>query len=533
MGHRYRNFELPGRSEALGQNGMAATSHPAATLAALDVLRAGGNAVDAAVCAAAMQAVVEPTQTGIGGDCFVLLMKAGEETPIALNGSGPAPAGATLDALLAAGLREIPVESPHAVTIPGAVGTWERLVRDHGRLDLACLLGPAIAAAADGCPVPERLARDWGRQVGKLRRNPAAAATFLPDGGPPRPGTVHRQPVLAETLRRIAKDGADAFYRGPVAAALARTLRGLGGVHTPEDFESFAPEYVTPIAVRYRGYDVWECPPNGQGVVPLMMLKALEGFDLAAFDPVSVERFHVQAEIGRQAYAERDAVVGDPRTGLVPVDWLLSEQHAAPMRGRVSMTGRIADPLPPAGPVHRDTVFIAVVDRDRNAVALINSIYEDFGCGIVCPETGIVLHNRACGFVLEPGHPNAIAPGKRPLHTIIPAMLSKDGEAVMPFGVTGAQFQPFGQVQVLTDMLDYGLPVQQAIDLPRMFARGDLFEVEGPVPDAVVDGLRRLGHAVTRAENPLGTAQAIWIDREAGVLRGGADPRRDGLALGC
>lgn len=451
---------------------------------------------------------------------------------MALNGSGPAPVGATCDAFLSRGLREIPVESPHAVTIPGAVGTWERLVRDHGRFDLARALAPAIAAAEQGCPVPERLARDWGRQTDKLRRNRAAAEIFLRDGIAPSTGTIHRQPVLAGTLRRIARDGAQAFYRGATADALVRTLRALGGLHTAEDFAGFEPEYVAPISVRYRGYDLWECPPNGQGLVPLMMMKGLEGFDLSAWDPVSVERFHVQAEIGRQAYAERDAVVGDPRTGVVPVDWLLSEQHAAPMRARVSMTGRIADPLPPAGPVHRDTVFIAVVDRDRNAVALINSIYEDFGCGIVCPETGVVLHNRACGFVLEPGHPNVIAPGKRPLHTIIPAMLSRGGAAVMPFGVTGAQFQPFGQVQVLANMIDYGLPVQQAIDLPRMFARGDVFEVEGTVPESVAAGLRALGHVVSRPESPLGTAQAIWIDHAAGVLRGGADGRRDGLALG-
>ncbi|MFD2183293.1 gamma-glutamyltransferase [Rhodoplanes azumiensis] len=532
MDHRFRDFERPGRSEALGADGMVATSHPAATLAGLDVLRAGGNAVDAAVCAAAMQAVVEPTQTGIGGDCFVLLMRAGDAAPVGLNGSGSAPAGATRDSLLAKGLREIPVESPHAVTIPGAIGAWERLVREHGRFDLARLLAPAIAVAEAGCPVPERLARDWGRQVAKLRRNPAAAAIFLVDGAPPRPGTIHRQPLLAATLRAIARDGAEAFYRGPVAAALVRTLRALGGVHTADDFAGYAPEPVTPISVRYRGYDVWECPPNGQGVVPLMMLNVLDGFDLARFDPVSTARYHLLAEIGRQAYAERDAIVGDPRSGAVPVARLLSEAHAATLRARVSPTGRIVDPLPPVGPVHRDTVFIAAVDRDRNAVALINSIYEDFGSGIVCPETGVVLHNRACGFVLEEGHPNALAPGKRPLHTIIPAMLSKDGEAVMPFGVTGAQFQPFGQVQVLSNILDHGLPVQQAIDLPRMFARGDTFEIESTVPEHVAEALRALGHTVTRPENPLGTAQAIWIDRAAGVLRGGADPRRDGLALG-
>lgn len=528
----YRDFELCGRSEAVGVNGMAATSHPAATLAALDVLREGGNAIDAAVCAAAVQAVVEPTQTGIGGDCFALLMRKGDTRPIALNGSGWSPKAASLDWFLERKLTEIAVESPHSVTVPGAVAAWERLIADHGRLPWQRVLSPAVALAEFGCCVPERLARDWSKQREKLKRNVAAASLFLVDGETPTHGTLHKQPALARTLAAIAKGGAREFYQGAVAADLVASLRAQGGAHTGDDFADFAPEYVTPISVDYRGYELWECPPNGQGIVPMLMLKGLEGFDLTSWPSVSAERFHLQAEFARLAYAERDAFVSDPRTGKVPVEWLLSDRHIADMRGNVSLTRRMpAVNTYPMRP-HSDTVFICVVDRDLTAVALINSIFEDFGSGIACARTGVIFHNRASSFTIEAGHANAIAGRKRPMHTIIPAMLAKDGRAAMPFGVTGAHFQPNGQVQVLTNIVDYGMSVQAAIDHPRMFARDEVFEVERTVPETVAQKLRGLGHGVTRAANPLGTAQAIWIDHERGVLRGGADGRRDGIALG-
>lgn len=528
----YRDFELSGHSEAVGANGMVATSHPLSSLAALDILREGGNAVDAAVCAAAVQAVVEPTQTGLGGDCFALLMRESDARPVALNGSGWSPAAADQSWYRERGMTEIPVESPHAVTVPGSVAAWARLIADHGRLPWERVLQRAISLAEDGACIPERLARDWGRQVGKLRRNAAASALFLFNGEPPVPGTVHRQPALAQTLRTLAKRGAEAFYQGEIAEHLVETLREQGGLHRVEDFAEFAPEYVEPISTGYRGYELWECPPNGQGIVPMLMMKGLEGFDLSSWPSLSVERFHLQAEFARLAYAERDAFIADPKTGKVPVDWLLSDRHTADMRRRVSLTRRMpeVDTIPQRP--HSDTVFITVVDRDRTAVALINSIFEDFGCGIACPHTGVVFHNRASSFVLKEGHPNVIAGRKRPMHTIIPGMLARNGKAVMPFGVTGAHFQPIGQAQVLVNVVDYGLSVQAAIDHPRIFARGESFEVEGTVPEQVVKGLRDLGHPVTRAASPLGTAQAIWIERERGILRGGADGRRDGLALG-
>ena len=399
-------------------------------------------------------------------------------------------------------------------------------------MELGHLLEPAIAAAENGHPVAERVARDWARQVDKLYRNKAATELFLPDGAVPVPGTVLRQPALATTLRSIARDGARTFYEGWIARDMVATLRAEGGVHTLEDFFAYEAEYVHPICASYRGYDVWQCPPNGQGLVPLVMLRALEGLDCTSWGPDSVDYCHALVEIGRQAYADRDCFIGDPRTGDVPVAKLLSETHADALRSRVSARQRNAELMPVAVPAHRDTVFVAVVDRDRNAVAFINSIFDDFGCGIVSPTTGVIFHNRASGFVLERGHPNAIAGRKRPLHTIIPAMLTKNGKAVMPFGVTGGQFQPFGQVQILNHILDHGLSVQAAIDRPRLFASGDRVELESTMPPAVGQGLAARGHKVVPAPNPLGTAQAIWIDWERGVLRGGADGRRDGIAAG-
>jgi gamma-glutamyltranspeptidase / glutathione hydrolase len=527
-----RDFELPGRSEAFSRKVMASASHPLATLTALEVLRRGGNAMDAAIAAVALLGVVEPTQTGIGGDCFALYMRHGEGAVIALNGSGWAPAASKLEDLLAEGMTSIPVESGHAVTVPGAVASWARLAADHGTMTLADLLQPAIAAAEEGYVVTERVARDWAKQLAKLRSNPAAAEVFLPGGSPPRPGDIHRQPALAVALRSIARDGPAAFYEGWIARDMVDALRSAGGCHVLEDFSEYTPEYVRPICASYRGYEVWECPPNGQGLVPLLMLQALEGFATSRWEPLSVERCHVLCEIARQAYADRDCFIGDPRIASIPIKELLSPARAEKVRRRVSLQKRNIGFVPVPLPAHHDTTFVAVVDAKRNTVSFINSIFDDFGSGIVSPRSGIVFHNRGCGFVLERGHPNVIAGRKRPLNTIIPAMVTYRGRAVMPLGVTGGQFQPFGQVLVLTNILDHGMGVQAAIDQPRIFAFGEEILVERTVPSSVRDGLSALGHKLVATENPLGTAQAIWIDWEAGVLRGGADSRRDGMAAG-
>lgn len=526
-----RDFQWPGRSPAYGRKGMAATSHPLASVAALDALKTGGNAVDAAIAAAAVLAVVEPQSTGIGGDCFALYAPAGRPL-LALNGSGFTPEAARADWFRTQGMESIPLDSAHAVTVPGAVAAWARLAADHGTKPLAALLEPAAALAEEGYPVHPRVAFDWQAIEAKLAATPEASAAFLPGGRAPGPGEVHRQPVLAQTLRRIGTEGAEAFYRGPIAREIVAALNARGGLHSLADFAAFAPEYVEPIRGGYRGYEVCECPPNGQGTVVLIMLNILEGLALSALDPLGAERFHLEAEAARLAFRDRDAFIADPRHGSVPLDALLSKERAARLRGAIRLERAMEALPPPALPAHPDTVYLAVVDGEGNAVSFINSLFHGFGSGIYVPGAGVMLHNRGASFRLEPGHPNGIAPRKRPLHTIIPGMLMKEGRAVMPFGVMGGHFQPVGQVHLLTNMLDFGMDPQAALDFPRGFHFEGIYALEAGVPEATLEALRSRGHAVARSNEPLGGGQAIWIDAARGVLIGGSDPRKDGCALG-
>ena len=528
-----RNLEQPGRSPVRACSGMAATSHPLSTAVALKVLQDGGNAMDAAVAACAVQCVVEPQSTGIGGDCFALIAPKGGGEIVAYNGSGRAPAAATPAWYAAQGIAEIERNTPHAVTVPGAVEAWARLVADHGTRPLGELLQPAIAYARDGYPVHDRVARDWAGEAEILAGDPTAKRLFLPDGRTPRAGALHRQPELAETLRRIAAEGPDGFYRGPVAADMVAHLRSRGGLHTLDDFAAAAGEYVTPIKSDYRGYQVYECPPNGQGIIALEILNILSGYDFSTMAPLSVERLHLAAEAARLAYQDRNLFLADPAQAEVPVERLLSADYAAALRRHIRSDRALAE-LPPATlPAHADTVYISVVDKERNAVSFINSLFHSFGSALFGPKSGVALHSRGLSFTLDPAHPNCIGPGKRPLHTIIPGMLVKDGRAVMPFGVMGGHYQATGQAYLLSNLLDFGLDIQEAMDLPRFQAMPDEpLECESGIPAAAVEGLERLGHETARPEKPLGGSQAIWIDWDEGVLTGGSDPRKDGCALG-
>ena len=526
-----RAFETPDRPVSVASQGMVATSNPQAALAGLDVLRAGGNAVDAAVAAAAMLAVVEPTQTGIGGDCFVLLKQRGS-LPVALNGAGWAPRALTAERLRAEGLQQIAADNVHAVTVPGALRAWERLVADHGRLAFGDLLRPAIAAAEQGYRVTERLARDWALSAAKVSASAQARAIFMPGGQPPQLGDLRSNLPLATALRAIANDGADVFYQGWIAEDIVASLQRAGSAMVLDDLADYQPEYVEPLSTAYRGYRLWECPPSGQGIVALQMAAMLDQLDLAAWDPLSAERFHLQAEVARIAYAQRDAQLCDPRFHRCDAEDWLSPQRVAQWLAQIDLDRRQDGLQPTPSTEHRDTVYISVVDADGMAVSLINSLFDDFGSGRVSDQSGVLLHNRGCGFSLEAGHPNALAGRKRPMHTIIPALLTEGGEAVMAFGVTGGHFQPAGQLQVLSNIVDYGMSIQQAIDHPRMLARGDQFEMERTVPEALWSGLRAKGHLPVAAAHPLGTCHAIWIDQARGVLLGGSDGRRDGLALG-
>jgi gamma-glutamyltranspeptidase/glutathione hydrolase len=528
-----RNLHFPGRSPVHATEAMAATSQPLATATALAVMRDGGNAIDAAVAAAAVLAVVEPESTGIGGDCFVLLAPKGGARIVAYNGSGRAPAAATAEWYLERGIRTIDRFTPHAVTVPGAVDAWARLVEDHGSRDLGELLRPAIALAENGYPVHSRVRWDWMNEIETLKRNATARRLFVPGGKAPAVGSRHRQPELAATLKRIASLGRDGFYKGPVARDIVRYLRKLGGLHTTDDFAAAGGEYVAPIKTAYGGYEVFECPPNGQGIVALLMLNVLSGFRLRDLAPLSAARLHLEIEAARLAYRDRDFFVGDPRHAAVPVKALLSRARAAALRSAIDPERAMA-PLPPTPlPEHPNTVCFSVVDRDRNAVSFINSLYHPFGSGLMAPKWGVMLQNRGEGFVVEPGHPNCIGPGKRPLHTIIPGMLAKKGRAVMPFGVMGGAYQAQGHVHLLTNVLDHGLDLQEAIDLPRLNATVEgQVDVEAGMPAEAVRGLEALGHRLVPAPKPIGGAQAIWIDWKRGVLTGASEPRKDGLALG-
>jgi gamma-glutamyltranspeptidase/glutathione hydrolase len=530
-----RDYHLPGRSPVYATHGMAASSMPAATLTALDVLRAGGNALDAAVAACAVLCVIEPQSTGIGGDCFCLYAPAGAGKVVALNGSGRAPEAATIDWYEKAGIGEIENTSAHAVTVPGAPSAWETLLKAHGRKELDELLQPAIRFAADGWPVSPKVAWDWKRLEGKLRKN--GALHFLPGGSAPQPGDMFTQPALAETLRAVARHGAKAFYEGPIAADMVTTLREKGGLHTEADFAAGlnVAGFVEPISLSWRGYDVYECPPNGQGIVALMILGMLGGLQTAPDGPLGTVRAHRHVEAARLAYRDRDAFCADPSQVDVPVRKLLSPEYLGGLRALIR-DDKAMPRMPLAGetllPPHRDTVYLCVVDRDGNACSFINSLFQGFGSGILAERSGVMLQNRGFGFRLERGHPNCIAPRKRPMHTIIPGMLMKDGQAAMPFGVMGGHYQPMGHSWFLANLLEFGLDIQEAIDLPRLLPLGGKLQIERGIPSDVVDRLTRMGHEPELIERPHGGGQAIWIDRDRGCLVGGSEPRKDGLALG-
>ena len=510
---------------------MAATSHTLATLTAIEVLKAGGNAVDGAIAASAVLCVVEPQATGIGGDCFVLYAPANAGKVVALNGSGKAPGKAELSWFLNQGMKQISLQSPHSVTVPGAVDAWCQLHKDYGRKDFAELLAPAIRLAKEGYTVHPRVAYDWAQLAKKLKATRNAMRMLLVNGEAPKAGDRHTQPELGRTLQTIADHGRDGFYQGAVVEDIVSYLQSLGGLHTLEDFAAPQAEYVTPISTQYRGYDVFECPPNGQGLTALIMLNILSGYDLTDFAPMSAQRLHLECEAARLAYGVRDRYVADPDQANIPLDFLLSQDYADQLRAKISLDKTMPSLEDSDFPTHPDTVYLCVVDDEGNAVSFINSVFHGFGSGLVSPKTGVVLQNRGAGFVLEEGRRNAIAPYKRPLHTIIPGMLMKAGRAIMPFGVMGGQYQPTGHAHFLTNLLDYRMDVQAALDFPRIFHDGKVCQVERGIPTSTKEVLTNLGHKVVSAVLPHGGGQAIWMN-EKGELVGGSDPRKDGCAIG-
>ncbi|MFB9269185.1 gamma-glutamyltransferase family protein [Bradyrhizobium erythrophlei] len=523
-----RDFMAIGRSVAVAEKGMAATSHPQATLAAVEMLKAGGNAVDAAIAAVAVQGVVEPQMTGIGGDCFALYSpKAG--APIALNGSGRTPAGTDVGKYAESAQRDIPPTAPEAVTVPGAIDAWCRLAADHGSKSLEEIFQPAIAAAEQGFCITPRVAEDWRRFRARIEIDPNAAAQFLPGGKAPEVGDVRAQPALGATLRRIAREGRAAFYVGEAASEMVAILRALGGAHTSDDFAAQTSDYVTPISARFHDHDVVECPPNGQGLAALMILRTLAGFDVGAL--AQADRIHLLAEATKAAYRARDAFFCDPATGAIDPASFLTEDYIGRIRVRIDMA-RASDAMTWDDIEHRDTVYVTVVDRDLNAISLINSLFYPFGSGIYAPKSGILLHNRGWSFRARPGHPNSLEPCKRPMHTIIPGMLRKDGKTVMPFGVMGGHYQAAGHANLLSNIFDMKMNIQAAAEAPRSFAFDGVLSLETTIAPAIRDDLRARGHDARFSQEPIGGCQAIRIDHARGVLLGASDHRKDGLALG-
>jgi gamma-glutamyltranspeptidase / glutathione hydrolase len=524
-----RDFHLPGRSQVIAGEGMAATSHPLATLAALDVLRAGGNAADAAVAAVAVLCVVEPHMTGIGGDCFTLIADPGK--PVwGYNGCGRAGAKASTEALLAKGMKNIEPTSPHAVNVPGAIEAWGEILKAHGTWPLDRLLAPAIRYAEHGFPVAPRVASDWKGLVVKLGNSAGATRHYLFNGQAPAEGDVIKLPALAETLKAIAKNGPRAFYEGPIAEDMVATLQAKGSVLTVEDFANHRGEAVNPISTNYRGVDLVEIPPNTQGLTALVTLNILENFDMGALEALGSERYHLMLEAARIGFAVRDTHIAEPSFMRVATAALNDKAFAKQLAAKLDRSKRV--PLPTAPTPGSDTIYLTVVDRDRKAVSFINSLYSAFGSAICAENSGVMLNNRGSGFVLNPGHPNALGPNKRPMHTIIPALAMKDGRCDTTFGVMGAHYQPMGHVQMIMNMYDYGMDIQTAIDAPRAFFDGDNTVIERGIPAAAVEGLKARGHNVVVAPTPWGGAQAIRIDWKRGVLIGGSEPRKDGCALG-
>lgn len=527
-----------GRSVVRAAKGMVSSSQPLASQVGLEVLKKGGNAADAAIAMAAVLAVIEPGMSGLGGDSFALVYRGKTGEVRALNGSGRAPAAMTRERFVRNGQKQIPFVGVESITVPGAVSAWVALNEAEGSRPLAELLEPAIQYAEAGFPVMEKTAADWAAWSAKLLQDSAARTTFLPNGRPPRAGEVFRQPQLAQTLRALQKGGRAAFYEGAIGQAIAAYVQSTGGALTLADLAAHRAEWVSPISTSYRGHTIYECPPNTQGLTALLTLNILSGYDLAAVSREPASYYHLLIEATKLAFADRDRYIADPSRSSVPVSALLAPRYAESRR----QTIRPESALPLASPGELqsgDTTYVAVVDKDRNVVSYIGSLFMMFGSGVVAGKTGILLQDRGAGFSLDPQHPNRLEPGKRPLHTTIPALVLRERNPVLALGVVGGDMQPQAQVQILSALLDLGVGLQQALEAPRFLFQGQNRVVfESSMPPAIVEELVRRGHNRGTVSPPftvqaaMGGVQAVRIEPAYGTLEGASDPRKDGAAMG-
>ncbi len=531
-----RPTTMAGRSTVYAPNGMVATSQPLASAAGLEILRRGGNAIDAAVAAAAVLSVTEPHMTGIGGDMFAIVWLAKEQRLVALNASGRAGSGMTRETLQARGFRAGSQQGVMSVTVPGALAGWNMLVRTHGTRTLGQLLQPAIGYAREGFPVSPIIASQWADQTAFLKRDAGAAATYLPDGRAPKAGEWFRNPDYARTLTTIADSGIGTFYGGSIGQRMVARIAALDGFVTLDDLKKNAPDWITPMSVPFAGYRVWELPPSNQGIAALEMLRILETYDLKSMGHNSPAYLHHLIEAKKLAYADLDRFVGDADHLDMPASQMLTDEFIAERRSHMNAT--TAQERVDPGPLRTksETIYLSVADADGNMVSFINSIYDYFGSGVVVPGTGFALHNRGAGFTLAPGLPNTVAPGKRPFHTLIPGFVTQTvngrEQAYMSFGLMGGGVQAQGHVQFLLNHFVFGMDVQAAIDAPR-FRHYDRQRValEPPIVDGVRTALAAMGHVlIDQPTIAFGGAQAII--RLPRGFAAGSDPRKDGLAIG-
>ncbi|MCI0485563.1 MAG: gamma-glutamyltransferase [Blastocatellia bacterium] len=519
------------RSPVLARNGMVSTSQPLATAAGLRILQQGGNAIDAAIAAAAVLNVVEPLMTGIGGDAFAIVYwkKTGELH--GLNASGRAPYAMNLDYMKKKGYTAMPDSGVDAITVPGALDGWVSLMEKFGSMKLSDVLAPAIEYAENGFPVSEIIANQWQSEERRLARDEWAAKTYLTGGRAPRHGDIVFNKNLAATFRRVAASGRDAFYKGEIAEKIVKTIRDKGGVMTAKDLADHKSTWVKPVSVNYKGYDLYELPPNGQGMAALQMLNILEGFDLKALGHNSAEYLHLLVEAKKLAFADRARYIADPDFAKIPLERLLSKEYAAERRKLID-PDRAARQYRPGEAEQSDTIYLTVVDKDHNAVSFINSLFDAFGSGIVAGDTGICLHNRGAGFSLDPAVWNRVEPHKRPLHTIIPAFVMKDGKPYLSYGIMGGDNQPQAHVQVFLNLVEFGMNVQEAGEAARFRHTGGRLGLESGIGVEVRRLLTIKGHSLTTMVDRFGGYQGILIHPETGVLMGGSDPRKDGCAMG-
>jgi gamma-glutamyltranspeptidase/glutathione hydrolase len=535
------------RSVVWAKHGMVCAAQPLAVQAGVDILKQGGSAVDAAIAVNACLGLMEPTANGLGGDLFALVWDPKARTLVGLNGSGRAPLAISIDRVPPEEDGTIPVYSPYAWTVPGACDAWFELHRRFGKLPMARVLAPAIRYAEDGFPLSPVIAGDWNRSLARFQGKPGFDEVFMPGGRAPREGEEFRNPALAKTLSLIARKGRDAYYRGPIAEAIVAFSRKHGGFFSMEDFARHTSTWDTPISTDYRGWRVWEMPPNGQGLAALQMLNILENFDLATLGRESADWWHVMTEAKKLAFADRARYYADPAFAKVPVEELLSKSYAKQRAALIdrsrAATSDAPGELPPLD--RRETTYLCAADESGMMVSLIQSNYTGFGSGYVVPEVGFGLQDRGAQFSLDPAHPNALAPGKRPFHTIIPAFVTKDGAPLMAFGLMGGDMQPQGHAQVIVNLRDHGMNLQEAGDAIRFYhtgssdpdgrvmKEGGTLNLEPGLAPPLLDELTKRGHKLgTTSVAAFGGYQAIWRDPATGVYAGATERRKDGCAMG-